>query len=161
MSYQKQQKGSYGAGVKDKLFNPTIDIEQVVLDWIHTIGNSATMVATVGDATQANTVFTMGVLNLDSFISALLTSDENRDWTEYLEKRAKIIKDWPTNPMEAASRARKLYELSVATWAKQRLFKVRRYTYFGEGWRKSQKMEPLIATMQEEEQKEGLEQDEA
>ena len=156
----QRQKGSYGASAKDKLFNPTIDIEQVVLDWIHTIGNSATLVATVGDATQANTVFTMGVLNLDSFVSAILTSDEDRDWSEYLDARQKIIKDWPRDMMEAASRARKLYELTVKTWARQRLFKVRRYTYFVEGWKRSQKMEPLISTMQAEEQKEGLEQDE-
>lgn len=134
--------------VKTKLFTPqSLDVEQIVLNLINELGLSAIRVQTVGDATQANTVFTMLALNLDSFVFSLLTSDKTKDWDEYIKERDAITSRWPEKKIgsndndhiyQQARQARKLYELTVKTWANQRLFKVRRFSYFGVGWKESQ-----------------------
>lgn len=153
--------GSQNQG-RDKLFNPAIDIEQVVLDWIHNIGNSAIFIQGQGDAKQANTIFTMGVLNLDAFVHSLLTSDSRKNWGAYNKKRDDILGNWPAEDQtKSAQRARKLFELTITIWAEQKLFKVRRYGYYGEGWEKAKAAALDIEAMQDEEEKESVESDDA
>lgn len=155
------QKGDF---VKTKLFTPqALDVEQIVLHLIDEIGLSALRVQSVGDASQANTVFTMLVLNLDSFVFNLLISDESKDWDDYVAERKRIVDNWPLDHsggrdpsigQKEAAAARTLYGLTIRTWAFQRLFKLRRFSYFGVGWKKDQQPDEAKLEAADEEQEE-------
>ena len=148
----EQNRATY----RDRLFKPqALDMEQIVLHLIEAINLSAIMVKDVGNASQANSVFTALVLNLDSFVYPILSS-EGREFGDYEDRRKQIKDTWDKSSDEGSSpysSARKLYMLTVETLAKERLFKVRRLVYFGYGWKVGQnvKVEKLL----EEEEKLG------
>ena len=150
MSFNKNNDNSSG-----KLFNPVfLDVEQIVLHLIDGITLAPLKVSIVGDATQANVAFTFLCWNLDSFVYPLLTSDETIDWDGYKKERKGIIDrlDKAPDARAQAQIARELFELTVKVWNTQRLFKLKRQSYFGMRWKKTDvfEMKKLQAIDEEE-----------
>ncbi len=141
---------------QSRLFRPqALDIEQIMLHMIDEIGLSAVKVAQLGDATQANTVFIMLVLNLDNFIFPILTADGSRNWDDYKKERKSIYDTWP-DKTSAINEARQLYKLSISILAKQRLFKVKRYSSFGIGWQQGHQIDMENLNKEDEGQDEEI-----
>lgn len=130
-------------------------MEQIILHLIDEIGLSAIKVAQFGDATLANATFVSLVLNLDNFLFPILTSDGSKDWDDYKQERNVIYKKWPEKT-SAVNEARELYKLCVSILAKQRLFKVKRYSSFGIGWQQGQRVDMEKLNKEDEGQDEEI-----
>ncbi len=154
-----QGSGQQIQGPREKfLAGKVLDVEQIVLNAVNEIVLAHSRVAQVGDATQANMVYIGLVLNLDAFVRPLVRqyvqSKVTKTW--YESRRTEIVKRWPIggdNPN--ISDARQLFELTIEVLARERSFKMRRWTFFGIGWSPGQQVD--IDTMVLEDEREGPE----
>jgi hypothetical protein len=153
------QGSGQAQGFREKfLAGKVLDVEQIVLNAVNEIVLAHSRVAQLGDATQANIVYTGLVLNLDAFVRPLIRqyvqSKTTKQW--YESKRTEIIKKWPIGgDSPNISDVRQLFDLTIEVLARERSFKMRRWTFFGEGWRQRQQVD--FDTMITEDEREGPE----
>jgi hypothetical protein len=154
-----QGSGPQVQHIREKfLAGKALDVEQIVLNAVNEIVLAHARVAQAGDATQANTVYIGLVLNLDAFVRPLIRqyvqSKATKTW--YESRRTEIVKRWPIGgDSPNISDARQLFELTVEVLARERSFKMRRWTFFGVGWSPGQQVN--IDTMVVEDEREGPE----
>lgn len=144
--------------LREKMFSAKfLDVEQIVLNLINEINLAPIKAGELGDFTKANSVMQGMVLNLDAFVSTVLAAGSGSDLTAYFEKRGGIVDRWnaglPKDP--SMETVRELYKVNLEVLASERLFKMRRYTYFGFHWKRG--MQANLDRLQEEEQVEGEE----
>ena len=147
-----------GSGYRAKfLAGKALDIEQIVLNGINEVLLAHLRVAQIGDATQANMIYIGLVLNLDAFVRPLIRNYASKANRVYYEtKRTEIAKRWPvTGENPRIEDARSLFDLTVDVLAKERSFKMRRWTFFGEGWKEGKRAD--VDTMVQEDEREGPE----
>ncbi len=126
---------------KDKLFAAkSLDIEQIILTTVEQIMLSPLKVAEIGDATKVNRMTEGLVLNLDAFVSRILLAEEGFEDSPYQKERVDIINGWPVEGPPNMEKVRDLFKLTIEEIQKRRLFKMRRYTFFGVGFKKWQKV---------------------
>lgn len=141
---------------KQKLFSAkSLDIEQIVLNAVDQIMLSPLKVAELGDATKVNRMTEGLVLNLDAFVSRILLAEEAIEDSDYQKKRKAIIERWPKDTVPNMELVRDLFKLTIEELQKRRLFKVRRQSYFGMGWKKKQQAN--LNALQKQEEVEGEE----
>jgi hypothetical protein len=154
-----QAGGPQTQGFREKfLAGKVLDVEQIVLNAVNEIVLAHSRVAQLGDATQANMVYIGLVLNLDAFVRPLVRqyvqSKSTKVW--YESKRTEIIKRWPIGgDSPSISDARQLFDLTIEVLARERSFKMRRWTFFGIGWSPGQQVD--VDTMVQEDEREGPE----
>jgi hypothetical protein len=154
-----QSDSQIGSGYREKfLAGKVLDLEQIVLSAVNEIILAHSRVAQLGDASQANVIYTGLVLNLDAFVRPLIHqyvhSKATKQW--YETKRVEIAKRWPIggdNPNLVDVRS--LFSLTIEVLARERVFKMRRWTFFGEGWKEGQQVD--VDTMVQEDEREGPE----
>lgn len=147
--------GKDRSGGSFQLFNPKLDVEMVFILQVDRCMDVGRAITSTGSTDTMRTIYVENVLNLDSFVFPLLTADEDIDWSSYIEEREKLVSDWPISVVDQESRCRKLFMLTIRLWRKQRLFKVRRYGYFGARWKKGLKVD--LEEMRKAEEEEGTE----
>lgn len=139
---------------RDKLFSAkALDIEQIILSTVDQIMLSPLKVAELGDAVKVNRMTEGLVLNLDAFVSRILLAESGFEDSPYQKERVEIIEKWPVEGAPNMELVRDLFKLTIEELQKRRLFKMRRYTYFGMGWRNSQKLD--LEKMQKQDEIEG------
>ena len=139
---------------KDKLFTAkSLDIEQIILNSVDQIMLSPLKVAELGDAIKVNRMTEGLVLNLDAFVSRILLAEEGFEDSAYQKARIAIVEKWPKEGNPNMELVRDLFKLTIEELQKRRLFKMRRYTYFGMGWKKTQKLN--LEAMQKQDETEG------
>ena len=145
---------SSGQNYREKLFAAkSLDIEQIILTAINEIMVAPLKIAELGDIAKVNAMMEGLVLNLDAFVSRILLTEEHFADSKYQKDRTKIIETWPTDSKPNMNLVRDLFKLTVEALQERRLFKVKRYSYFGMGWKKTQKIN--LEEMQKQDELEG------
>lgn len=161
MSNSRPQRGGGAQYVEKAFAAKKIDVEDVINNCINEINLSALKVSQaqgVADMTFANQIYTALIINLDTFVYSLLTADEDHDWGDYETKRAKIKLAWPiAGAKPDMEQVRQLYSLTIKVLSRERLFKMRRWIYFGEGWKRDVKLN--LRELEKEEDEENLDQE--
>lgn len=139
MSQQQQ------TNFRDKILGARLlDVEQILLETIEQIMLAPLKIAELGDATKANAVMEGLVLNLDAFFSRVVLSEEGRDTAEYQRQRNSLIEQWGVSAeMRKAptiETVRDLFKVTVEEMARERLFRTRRYVYFGFHWKQGKQV---------------------
>jgi len=141
-----------------KIGGDEIKLEQIILQNINAIQMTGFSSVDLFDAIKANSMYVSLVLNLNDLISGFFKSIENPGVDTFFEKRTEIFEKWKKFDEQGTGKtpivfARELYQLIIETISNQGMFNVRKYSYFGVGWKKIQvqkaKEEILVAQERE------------
>ena len=135
-----------------------LDVEDVVNNAINEIMLCPLKANELGDMSKVNRLQGALVLNLDTFVRNLLESNERKKYQTYEKRRTDVIQRWPVlkDSEPGIEIIRELFGVCVWVLGNERLFKMRRMTFFAEGWEEDRRV--AIEKMMDEEDKETLDQ---
>ena len=135
-------------------FFADVSFEAIVLNGINNILSSSLFVGAEGETNRSHIVFGELVQTFDAFVHPVIEeySEGQYDIGDYLKERAKVRKEWDeADDADAQTRcATELFRTTVRVLSRQRLFKVRHYSFVVIGKKKESKFPTLKDIMGQE-----------